>query len=597
MNENISKIEVIKNIFKNKFYKIILIVSILLSIILPLFGLKFIMPSFEEQIMFNIVDESKRVSKHLISVYKDNKDFSHMKSMQADLNMEKIKFFDDKGLIVYSTSKKDIGKLNTRDYFHNIVAKGEIFYKIVKKGKKSLEGRKIESDVAEVYIPIMENDKFVYAFEVYYDITKKIQNFENLTFKITILNYIMVTIIMILILIKLFTSSRANLEQKIFQQHLEESKKIAEEATKAKSDFLASMSHEIRTPLNAILGFVSLLKEKHQEDDRAKYINTIDNSSHTLLGIINDILDMSKIENGKLDIEKIDFNPYCEFEAVAELFKAKAQEKNLIFNLDIDKNIPTSLNSDSLRLKQIVSNLLSNAIKFTPKNKDVTLKIGYKDNNLTVSVKDSGIGIAPEAQAKIFTPFSQAENSTARKFGGTGLGLSISLALSEMLGGKLKLKSKLNEGSEFYFSIPVTIGKTVFTNDDNIQEENKNLNAHILLVEDNEANIMFMKIILKKMGLTFDIAYNGYEAIDKFKESKYNLILMDENMPNMNGIEATKKILEIEEQSDLVHTPIIALTANALKGDRERFLNVGMDEYLTKPLNREKLYSVLQELL
>ena len=389
---------------------------------------------------------------------------------------------------------------------------------------------------------------------------------------------------------------------KVRTKALKEQTNIAKNATKAKSDFLANMSHEIRTPLNAILGFVSLLKDNHTDEDKIKYINTIDNSSHTLLGIINDILDMSKIENGKLDIDKIDFNPYCDFESVAELFKAKAKEKNLIFDINIDKDIPNSLHSDSLRLKQIISNLLSNAIKFTADNKKISLNINYKDGILNISVKDSGIGISKEGQTKIFEPFSQAEGSTSRKFGGTGLGLSISMALVKMLKGKLQLNSQLDIGSEFYFSIPVTIGKTIFKQN-NTKNEQYMLNAHILLVEDNLANQMFMKVILKKMGLTFDIACNGYEAIDKFKQSitiqekKYDLILMDENMPNMGGIEATGNILKYEKENNITHTPIVALTANALKGDRERFIKAGMDEYLSKPVDRRKLNEILYKIL
>ena len=362
------------------------------------------------------------------------------------------------------------------------------------------------------------------------------------------------------------------------------------------------MSHEIRTPLNAILGFVSLLKENHNEEDRIKYINIIDNSSHTLLGIINDILDMSKIESGKLTIDKIDFNPHHDFKSVAELFKAKAQEKNLEFVINIDKDIPNSLYSDSLRLKQIISNLLSNAIKFTASNKKISLDINYKDGFLNIGVKDEGIGISKEKQAKIFEPFSQAEGSTTRKFGGTGLGLSISMTLVKLLGGKLQIKSQLGVGSEFYFSIPVAIGKEIYKQS-NKKNEQFQLNAHILLVEDNISNQMFMKIILKKMGLTFDISSDGYEAIDKFKQSrtspskKYDLILMDENMPIMGGIEATKYILKYEKENNLTHTPIIALTANALKGDRERFIKAGMDEYLSKPLDRIKLNEILNKVL
>jgi CheY-like chemotaxis protein len=214
-----------------------------------------------------------------------------------------------------------------------------------------------------------------------------------------------------------------------------------------------------------------------------------------------------------------------------------------------------------------------------------------------VSVKDNGIGIAKDKQADIFKAFSQAESSTTRKYGGTGLGLAISAKLVSMLNGQLKLESQLEHGSRFYFEIPVEVGvykepKKVKANDYDAIKGKK-----ILLVEDNKANQMFMSLILKKFGLIFDMANDGIEAVEAYKKDFYDLVLMDENMPNLNGIEATKQILEFEQEQNMKHTPIVALTANALKGDRERFLEAGMDEYLTKPLDKEKLAIVLNNFL
>jgi len=386
---------------------------------------------------------------------------------------------------------------------------------------------------------------------------------------------------------------------------LEESNKKAtqmaeksKQASKAKSEFLANMSHEIRTPLNAILGFIDLLKEKESDGEKLKYINTIQSSSTTLLGIINDILDFSKIESGNLNVEKVDFNTHQELGTLADLFRAKASEKSVSLTFNIDKEIPKALKSDPLRLKQIIANMLSNAIKFTPRNGRIELLIKYTENqHLLVSVKDNGIGIAEDKQADIFKAFSQAESSTTRKYGGTGLGLAISAKLVSMLGGQLKLESQLEHGSRFYFEIPVEVG---------VYKEPKKVKANeydaikgkkILLVEDNKANQMFMSLILKKFGLIFDMANDGIEAVTAYKKDFYDLVLMDENMPNLNGIEATKQILDFEKEQNMHHTPIVALTANALKGDRERFLEAGMDEYLTKPLDKEKLAIVLNNFL
>jgi len=371
----------------------------------------------------------------------------------------------------------------------------------------------------------------------------------------------------------------------------------AAQASKSKSEFLANMSHEIRTPLNAILGFIDLLKEKEEDKEKLKYIATVQSSSNTLLGIINDILDFSKIESGNLGIDKVDFNVDAEFSTLVELFKAKASEKSVNLTLIMDDNMPAALNSDPLRIKQVIANLLSNALKFTPRNGKVALNIGYKNKQLVVSVKDSGIGVPKDKQKHIFKAFSQAESSTTRKYGGTGLGLSISSRLISMLGGKLKLESEEGKGSTFSFAIDVEIGKykkatsTLKPETLNIQDKK------ILLVEDNKANQMFMSLILKKFKLQFEIANDGLEAITAFENGNYDLILMDENMPNLNGIEATKRILAIEKEQALNHTPIIALTANALKGDREKFLDAGMDEYLTKPINKEKLAETFKAFL
>ena len=378
--------------------------------------------------------------------------------------------------------------------------------------------------------------------------------------------------------------------------NVEHKKDKLEKALKAKSEFLANMSHEIRTPLNAILGFIDLLKEESKGRKSLEYVNIIDSSSKSLLQIIEDILDFSKIESGKLDIDKVDFNTKSEFEVITYLFNAKASEKKITLILNLDENLPKTINTDPLRIKQIISNLLSNAIKFTDSGKKITVDISYKDNKLFVSVKDEGKGIAKDKLSHIFDAFSQEDSSTTREFGGTGLGLTISSRLVKLLGGELNVKSKVGVGSEFYFYIPVEIGKEVAKLEVN-QKEITFDKYKILLAEDNKANQMFMKLVLKKLKLKFDIASDGLEAVEAFKQNKYDAILMDENMPNMSGIEATKEILKIEKDKGLKHTPIVALTANALKGDRERFISVGMDEYMTKPLDKRKLSDILRKIL
>ena len=368
------------------------------------------------------------------------------------------------------------------------------------------------------------------------------------------------------------------------------------QSAKSKSEFLANMSHEIRTPLNAIVGFVNLIKDENIGVKALDYVKIIDKSSKSLLSIIEDILDFSKIESGKLDIDKVDFNTKDEFEIIIHLFTAKAKEKNIYLSLYLDDNLPKAINTDPLRIKQVISNLISNAVKFSNEGRNIEVKINYNNNLLNVNVKDEGKGIAADKLTHIFEAFGQEDSSTTREFGGTGLGLSISSELIKLLGGELKVKSKLGVGSEFYFSIPAKIGKAIKKSTQNLDNTTFN-GKNILLVEDNKANQMFMKVILTKLKAKFDIVNDGLEAVDAFKNKKYDAILMDENMPKMNGIEASKQIRIFEEKNNLIHTPIIALTANALKGDRERFLESGMDDYLSKPLDKKKLIEVLKKFL
>lgn len=381
--------------------------------------------------------------------------------------------------------------------------------------------------------------------------------------------------------------------RKEVEKNLLKANKEALASSESKSRFLANMSHEIRTPLNAIIGFIGLLKEKEEDIEKLNYLSTIDSSGKSLANIINDILDLSKIESGKLDIVHIDFNPKDEFKVTEDLFETKCEEKSLSLHSEYI-NLPSLLNGDVLRIKQVVNNLLSNAIKFTPDNKSIFLHVEYKDEHLNISVKDEGIGISDEYKEKLYKPFTQADDSTTREYGGTGLGLTISNDLIKLMDSELKVKSKVGVGSEFYFSLPLKIGK--YVKEISLSDKDMDLsNLKVLVVEDNKSNQLFMTILLRTMGMKCEIANDGLEAIEMFKSNTYEIILMDENMPNMNGIGATKEIRKIEEEQNLKHMPIIALTANALKGDREKFLAAGMDEYLTKPVDKKILMNTLSK--
>ena len=375
-----------------------------------------------------------------------------------------------------------------------------------------------------------------------------------------------------------------------------------EHASKVKSEFLAGMSHEIRTPLNAILGFVDILKAGETDKKRQQRFNIIKSSGASLLTIINDILDFSKIESGKMILERRKFATKKPFKEVSNLFFEKAKENGINLKIHFDAELPRFFVGDIVRIKQVAANFLSNAIKFTPKGGEILASACFdtEKNRLKFSVKDSGVGIDEKNLKKIFESFTQEDSTTTRKFGGTGLGLSISKALISSMEGYISVESVLDEGSTFSFFIPMIEAENL----DHIEDIslgkidlNKPLDAKVLLVEDNKTNQMLMNIILRDIELDVDLAENGLEAVEMFQKNKYDIILMDENMPKMSGVEATHAILDIEEEKGLEHTPIIALTANALATDRARFLNAGMDEFVSKPIDHEVFIRVLHSFL
>ncbi|MCM8533466.1 MAG: ATP-binding protein [Lentisphaeraceae bacterium] len=370
---------------------------------------------------------------------------------------------------------------------------------------------------------------------------------------------------------------------------LDLAKKKSEEASKAKSSFLANMSHEIRTPLNGIIGATELAQNCDSLDDSREYNDIIHSSSHALLSIINDILDFSKIESGKFSVENTSTNIPELLKSVYGLMIHIAEEKSLYLQFDIEEDFPKYWLTDQTRLRQVLLNLLGNAIKFTEEGK-ITLEAKCAGDYVKFVVRDTGIGISNERQEVIFEEFEQADTSTTREFGGTGLGLAISKRLSEVLGGTLSLESELGKGSTF--TVSLRLEKSVAPR---VEEEVaiKLFNGeHVLLCEDNRTNQRIAKKVLNKLGLEVDVASDGEEGLKFYKEHNYSLILMDMQMPVMDGLQATKVIRA--EDADI---PIIALTANVTTEDNRLCEEAGMNAFLTKPLNSKLLYSELHKWL
>jgi CheY-like chemotaxis protein/nitrogen-specific signal transduction histidine kinase len=385
------------------------------------------------------------------------------------------------------------------------------------------------------------------------------------------------------------------------RQEIREARTGADRANAIKSQFLATMSHEIRTPMNGVLGMADLLAQTKLDERQYRFVANIQRSAHALLGIINDILDFSKIEAGKLELDVVDFDLRDAIEGAVELLADSAHRKGLELITSLPPGLHSAVVGDPGRLQQIVTNLVGNAIKFTSHG-EVSIEVDSlretaDDITVICAVRDTGVGLPPEVRERVFDAFQQADGSATRKFGGSGLGLAIVKQLTAMMEGEVGVESIDGKGCTFWFSVRFRkadsspAGSARF---DMRSVPTADLGVRVLLAEDNPLNQELMFDLMEAWGCDVDLARNGLEAIEKFSRERYDIVLMDCQMPELDGYQATRRIRELETtREDHEVVPIIALTANAMEGDRERCIDAGMTDFVSKPFDHGRLRSVM----
>ncbi len=655
--------------------------------------------SLNKIIELNLVNVSEAIEKITFTPSKDIKYTFEAISLKPKLQFIENKIKEMEKIVLL---KNKINTLNDQDKIEDIIFEIQLFFKQI----PSFFVRLKENTSRLLY----EGKKNLTQLEE--DIKKQKKQYHTLEYTITISLMILI-IILTSIIIKLIL--KRSKELKILTLKAKQSAKKAAKANEAKSQFLANMSHEIRTPLNAIIGFSEILSNSKLSSIEKEKALIINKSASSLLHIINDILDISKVESGKFELNEVKIDLKKVLEQIVQLYSVSTKQKNIRFIYKLIGDIPKYIYADEVRLKQVLSNIISNAIKFTPENKNIVFEVRVlelKKRKVTLKflVKDEGIGISEENQKKIFQAFSQADGGISRKFGGTGLGLAISLKIIELMGSKIQVESESSKGSLFFFDVDfvceqekeeqtkykfllcknkedkeslkdslvnslkdyglvfdkgnvkknsidlifcfcdeILLKKVkklsnkykapiVFVGDEkkiknakakslidfyidtpiygskifniiaqSCKVENQALNkaesikrssfnAKALVAEDNPNNQLLIKLLLEELGLDIDMVDNGKKAYELYKKNIYDIVFLDINMPIMDGLKALNLIRKYEEKNN-TFTPVVALTANSIIGDREKYIAAGMDEYLSKPIENEKLLKILEKYL